>query len=42
VLGEVFRRTVLAFLSHSYAIYENLCSKLLGWRHRGFSAHTIV
>ena len=43
LLAEGFRRAVLAFLTANDAISEELCAKMLGWRHcGGFSAHNQV
>jgi hypothetical protein len=39
LLTEGFRRAVLEFLTQNDAISEDLRSKLLGWRHSGFSVH---
>ena len=43
LLAEGFRRAVLEFLSANEAFSEELCAKMLGWRHcGGFSAHNQV
>ncbi len=42
LLTEGFRRAVLEFLAENDAISEDLRSKLLGWRHSGFSVHNQV
>ena len=42
LLAEGLRRAVLEFLVRHAAISENLRSKLLGWRHSGFSVHNQV
>jgi hypothetical protein len=39
LLAEGLRRAVLGFLAQNEAISEALRSKLLGWRHSGFSVH---
>ena len=41
--AEGFRRAVLEFLSANEALSEELCAKMLCWRHSGgFSAHNQV
>ena len=42
LLAEGFRRAVLEFLVKNCAIAEELRSRILGWRHAGFSAHNEV
>jgi hypothetical protein len=37
-----FRRAVLDFLVKERAIFEELRSRMLGWRHSGFSVHNQV
>jgi hypothetical protein len=42
LLAEGFRRAVLEFLVNNDALSEGLRSRMLGWRHSGFSAHNEV
>ena len=42
LLAEAFRRAVLGFLVRQQALSEELCSRMLGWRYSGFSAHNQV
>jgi hypothetical protein len=41
-LAEGFRRAVLAFLVKNGALSQELRSRMLNWRHSGFSAHNEV
>jgi len=38
----LYRRSVLEFLVNNDALSEGLRSRMLGWRHSGFSAHNEV
>ena len=42
LLAEGFRRAVLEFLVRRQALSEELRTRLLGWRHSGFSVHNQV
>ncbi len=42
LLREGFRCAVLAFLVREHALSEELCSRMLVWRHSGFSVHNQV
>jgi hypothetical protein len=42
LLAEQFRRAVLEFLVQQQALSKALCTRLLGWRHSGFSVHNQV
>ena len=42
LLAEGFRRAVLGFLVKNEALSEELRSRMLAWRHGGFSAHNEV
>ena len=42
LLAEGFRRAVLAFLVKNDALADELRSRMLAWRHTGFSAHNEV
>jgi hypothetical protein len=42
LLADGFRRAVLGFLVGKDALSEELRTKLLGWRHSGFSVHNQV
>jgi len=42
LLAEGFRRAVLKFLVKNGALSEALRSRMLAWRHCGFSAHNAV
>ena len=42
LLAEGFRRAVLKFLVKNGALFEALRSRMLAWRHCGFSAHNAV
>ena len=42
LLAEGFRRAVLDFLVKNKVLSEELCARMLAWRHGGFSAHNEV
>jgi hypothetical protein len=42
LLAEGFRREVLAFLVKSEVLSEELRTRMLAWRHGGFSTHNEV
>jgi len=41
VAGSLFRERLLARLVERHAISQELATKLMAWRHPGFSAHVV-